>query len=159
MAFMLLMHDNESDLTYSMTNSFPNVGGMERDSLATLREGMGGHMDWANHYRYVPGLREDDPGDLILMYLDVPTRWTWHGPPPTIFGKKAWIVVPIDFKTGMRPDAGPGELSERISAEEFTARLKRTLDFIRTNRRPNWETVLAEHSKFLESMESAASEH
>jgi hypothetical protein len=87
------------------------------------------------------------------MYVGQPTRWTWHAQKPTIFREKAWIVVPVDFATGSRPQAGPGELSERISTDEFRRRLRRTVDFIRTNQRPNWQTIVAEHTKFLESIE------
>jgi hypothetical protein len=114
---------------------------------------MGGHMAWATNYRYVPGLREDDPGDLVLLYLDRLTRWTWHGPPPTILKAKAWIVVPVDFTMGFRPPSGGGELSERVSLDEFRSRLRRTLDFVRTNERPHWQTIVAEHTKFLKSIE------
>jgi hypothetical protein len=51
----------------------------------------------------------------VLMYLDRPTRWTWHGVPPTIFKEKALIIVPADIAGGGRPKSGPGELSERVS--------------------------------------------
>ena len=148
MSFLVWMHDQGAG-----TNTFPNVSGKGADSLAEIREEMAGNMRWANGYKYVPGLREDDPGDLVLMYLDRPTRWTWHGPPPTIFEKKAWIVVPVDFAMGDRARSGPGESSERVSLDEFRNRLRRTLDFVRTNERPNWQTVVAEHTKFLDSIE------
>jgi hypothetical protein len=151
-AFMNWMGDHGMDIN-SHTNTFPNVNGVGRDSLATISEGMNGHMNWAKDYRYVPGLREGDPGDLVLMYFDRPTRWVWHGPAPTIFKEKAWIVVPVDFAMGSRPPAGPGELSERVSLDEFRSRLKRTLDFVRTNDRPNWQTIVAEHTKFLDSIQ------
>ena len=52
-----------------------------------------------------------------------------------------------------RPPSGPGELSERVSLDEFRSRLRRTLDFVRTNERPHWQTVVAEHGKFLDSIE------
>jgi hypothetical protein len=77
----------------------------------------------------------------------------WHGPPPTIFKDKAWIVVPVDFKMGGRSPAGAGELSERVSFDEFQRRLRCTLDYVRTNERPNWQTIVAEHTEFLESVE------
>jgi hypothetical protein len=161
-AFMVWMADHgtnvnghKDDHGDSGKGIFPNVGGSSSDSLATIRDQMGGDMDWAKNYRYVPGLRQDDVGDLVLMYIDRPTRWTWHGQaPPTIFKEKAWMVVPVDFKFGvrLRPQAGPGECSERISLAEFRTRLERTLDFVRTNQRPNWKTVVAEHTKFLDSI-------
>ena len=144
--------ENGMDIN-SPTNTFPNLGGAGLKSLAAISNGMAGHMTWAKNYRYVPGLRKDDPGHLVLMYLDSPTRWTWHGTPPTIFTSNAWIIVPVDFKMGdSRPAAGPGELSERVSQAEFRSRLTDTLDFIRTNQRPNWPTIVAEHTKFLESL-------
>lgn len=134
------------------SNAFPNIGGRSADSVVAISDQMNGHMDWVKNYRYVPGLQKDDPGDLVLMYVAQPTRWTWHGQKPTIFKDKAWIVVPVDFTLGDRPQAGPGEESERISPDEFQRRLRRTVDFIRTNQRPNWQTVVAEHTKFLEAM-------
>jgi hypothetical protein len=152
LAFVCSMHDPGINFAND-PKPFPNVKGVGPDSLATIRDGMNGYMDWAKDYRYVPGLREDDPGDLVLMYFNRPTRWTWHGPPPTIFKEKAWIIVPVDFAEGMRPRSGPGEESERVSLDEFRSRLRRTLDFIRTNERPNWQTIVAEHTKFLHSIE------
>ncbi len=153
LAFKSWMGDHDKD-TNRQPSDFPNINGKGADSLATIREEMGGYMDWAKVYKYVPGLREDDPGDLVLMYVDRPTRWTWHGQPPTIFKEKAWILVPVDFVGGRHP-SGPGELSERVSQDEFRSRLTHTLDFIRTNRRPNWQTIVAEHTKFLDSLDHA----
>lgn len=130
-------------------NVFPNVRGLGKDSLKVIHEAMGGSVDWSQNYRYVPGLHEDDPRHLVLMYVAQPTRWTWHGSPPTIFTEKKWIVVPVDFNSVL----GPGECSERIKAEDFKKRLRETIEFVRTNARPNWQTVVAEHTKFLESIE------
>lgn len=152
LSFMAWMDDQGMDIN-SHKNAFPNVIGKSAESLAVIREQMGGKMRWADGYRYVPGLREDDPGDLVLMYLDRPTRWTWHGTPPSIFKSKAWIVVPVDFAIGGRWPSGQGELSERVSLVEFRSRLRRTLDFVRTNERPHWQTVVAEHAKFFDSLE------
>jgi len=152
LAFSTWMLDNRMDIN-SGKNPFPNVNGLSKESLSTIQENMGSFTGWTNGYRYVPGLREDDAGELVLMYLDRPTRWTWHGAPPTIFNKKAWIVVPVDFTMGSRRQSGSGELSERIPMDEFRRRLKRTIDFVRTNERPNWQTVVAEHTKFLDSIE------
>ena len=137
----------------SKTNAFPNAGGIGADSISLMNEQMGG-LTWSKNYKYVPGLCVGDPGDLVLMYVAHPTRWTWHGSTPTIFRQKQWILVPLDFKSEGpdRAGAGPGELSERVSSEEFRRRLQRTLDFLRTNTRPNWETVVAEHARFLESV-------
>jgi hypothetical protein len=63
---------------------------------------------------------------------------------------KRVILVPVDFAMSGRPKSGQGELSERISLEEFRTRLRRTLDFVRTNDRPHWPTVVADHNKFLD---------
>lgn len=151
-AFMTAMHEPGINFAND-PKPFPNVKGVGRDSLATIRDGMAGYMDWVKDYGYVPGLREDDPGDLVLMYFNRPTRWTWHAAPPSIFKEKAWILVPVDFAQGMRPRSGPGEESERVSLEEFRNRLRRTLDYVRTNERPNWQTVVVEHTRFLDSIE------
>ena len=150
--FKIWMEDNGMDIN-SQTNAFPNTNGFGAVSLTAISNGMAGHMDWAQAYRYVPGLREDDPGDLVLLYLDRPTRWTWHGPAPTIFKEKAWMIVPVDFAMAARSTPGGGELSERVSLAEFRSRLRGTLDYVRTNERPHWQTVVAEHTKFLDSIE------
>jgi hypothetical protein len=155
-AFDEWMSANGMD-TDSRTNSFPNVNGVGKDSLNSIRSGLGGYMDWANDYCYVPGLRQDDPGSFILMYYHCPTRWTWHGGPPTVFKEKAWIVVPVDFAFwGGRSPEGPGEMSERISTQAFKMRLRNTIEFVRTNARPNWQTVVAEHTRVLEAVERAS---
>jgi hypothetical protein len=148
-AFYTWMDDNGKDAN-TQTNDFPNINGIGAISLAAISNGMGSQMVWAHDYRYVPGLRQNDPGDLVLLYLNRPTRWTWHGAPGTIFRKRVWMVVPVDFTIGGRPRSrNEGEMSERLSPAEFRSRLSRTLDFIRTNERPNWRTIVAEHTKFL----------
>ena len=70
------------------TREFPNVRG---DSAATLAEldARGDLRELKSNYNYVPGLMRGDPGDLVLMYVNQPTRWTWHGEPPTVFTDKA----------------------------------------------------------------------
>lgn len=152
MAFLTSMHAPGADLA-KYPQPFPNENGVGSDSLAAISESMGGNMDWATDYNDVPGLREDDPGDLVLMYFNRPTRWVMHVSPPTIFAEKAWIVVPVDFAMANRPPAGPGELSERISVDEFRIRLKKTIDFVRSHERPHWQKIVAEHTKFLDSIE------
>ena len=151
--FLNVMHPNGGDILHDQ-KPFPDVNGLSQSSLATISESMGGYMAWTNDYNYIPGLREDDPPDLVLMYFNRPTRWNWHGAPPTIFKDKEWIIVPVDFGGGLdfRPHGEIGECSERVSLDEFRVRLKRTLDFIRTNERPNWQTIVAEHEKFLNSL-------
>jgi hypothetical protein len=152
MAFVQSMH--EPGINYANDpKPFPNVKGSSQDSLATIRDKMGGDMNWATNYNYVPGLRENDPRDLVLMYFNRPTRWTWFAAPPTIFKEKEWIIIPVDFGIGMRPRSiQDRDYSERVSLDEFRSRLRRTLDFVRTNERPNWQTIVAEQTKFLDSI-------
>ncbi len=155
--FLMVMHPNGGDILND-PKPFPNLGGRSRDSLATINEARGGeYRALTNDYNYVAGLRENDPADLVLMYFNRPTRWNWHGAPPTIFKDKGWIIIPVDFGLGegTRPHTGQlggGECSERVSVDEFRTRLKQTLDFVRTNERPNWQTVVAEHTKFMDSL-------
>jgi hypothetical protein len=138
------------------TKAFPNINGIGRDSLVELHDQYPG-ANLEDRYGYVAGLYKGDPGDLVLMYVNQPTRWVWHGMPKTIFTKQAWIVVPVDFTMGMYSEretkiTGGGECSETLSSEQFRTRLQRTLDYVRTNNRPNWQIVVAEHTKFLESL-------
>jgi hypothetical protein len=148
-AFRMWREDHDTDF-------FPNEGGLSRASMESIHEQMAGVMSWVASYRYIAGLREGDPGDLILMYCYEPTRWTWHGgPPPSVFTKKAWLVVPVDFTyRDVRPGGG-GELSERLSPAEFATRLKRTLDFLESNARPHWKVVIQEHSPLLRAQQEA----
>jgi hypothetical protein len=154
--FLNVMHTSGGDILND-PKPFPNVKGLSQESLATTRDFMGDEVAWTNDYNYVAGLRENDPADLVLMYFNRPTRWNWHGTrPPTIFREKAWIIIPVDFGSGLnfRPHTGQvGECSERVSLDDFRIRLRRTLDFVRTNQRPNWQAVIAEHERFLQSIE------
>jgi hypothetical protein len=69
------------------------------------------------------------------------------------------MVVPLDFGNdygngeSVERATLRGECSERLTLDEFRMRLRKTLDFLRENERPNWQTVVAEHQKFLESLE------
>jgi len=140
-------------MTDEGTNVFPNVSGLSSNSLAIMSEAVGG-LPFEKKYNYVPGLREGDPSHLVLMYLKRPTRWMHHGLPRSVFHKKAWVIVPLDENPGNLPvSAERGELSENVSREEFRVRLQQTLDFVRTNERPNWQAVVAEHSRFLQTIE------
>ena len=138
------------------TREFPNVRGESLASMQVLPS-FEVFTELQSHYSYVPGLTRDDPGDLVLMYVNQPTRWTWHGEPPTVFTDQAWILVPVDLKFyGNRDKLGPGEFSERVAFDEFRQRLEKTLDFLKLQKRPNWETVVKEHSDFLKRMQPAA---
>jgi hypothetical protein len=145
----VLMSVFENWMDDNHTNAFPNVRGVGRDSLTQIHQDYPVNLE--ERYGYVAGLRKDDPGDLVLAYVNQPTRWIWHGVPRTIFNEKRWIVIPVDFTVwGGRELTRPGECSETLSTDEFQERLKKTIDFVRTNQRPNWETVVAEQTKFLD---------
>lgn len=152
---MLMWMSDSGTNDASMASTFPNIKGGSYESLLTMSNEFVRIEKWIKDYNYIPGLRQNDPGDLVLMYFNRPTRWTWHGPPPSIFTDKAWIIVPVDFNMGWEKRKGLGELSERVSLDEFKSRLKRTLDFVRTNERPNWQAVVAEHTKVLDALENA----
>lgn len=130
------------------TKEYPNVNGRSAESLAKLDEFMGDEQV-TEKYHYVPGLRQDDAGDLVMLYMKQPTRWMWHAEPQTIFREKEWIVVPIDFCLFGRQEMRDGELNERMSFEELRRRVRKTLDFLRKNKRPHWKTVVKEHTAFL----------
>ena len=152
LAFVSVMHEPGVDFAND-PKPFPNVNGSSQESLATLKQAMGGKMDWATNYNYIPGLRENDPGALVLMYFNRPTRWRWFAVPPTIFQKKEWIIIPVDFATGMRPRSEKDrDYSERVSFDEFRRRLRQTLEYIRTNDRPNCQTIVTGETHFLDSL-------
>ena len=112
-------------------------------------------------YNYVPGLQGDDPKDLVLLYFNKLTRWRSHvQDAPTVWTPKSWVVVPADpfaiaygeIGTGPHQVIGYGEQSESLTTEQFTNRLIGTLNFLRTNNRPHWQTVVKEHTAFLQSL-------
>ncbi len=144
------------------TDILPNVDGHGEQSLAELRSYLGDDS-WPEMYRYVPGMRKGDPGDLVLAYMPVPTRYIFHGEPQTIFAEPKWILVPLDFTghwcVGLPDDRDiplAGEQCERVPLEELKSRLKKTLDFLRNNDRPNWQTVVVEHTRFIDSIAKGA---
>jgi hypothetical protein len=151
MALTIWANDHGGGDSNIRTNVFPNINGNSEQSLRALDQTMAATAIWSQGYRYVPGLRENDPGDLVLFYLEQPTRWIWHGQPQTIFAEKKWLIVPVDFAFfGDRRPTFSGEMSERLNPDQFKARLQKTLDFLRTNNRPNWQNVIAEHAKALQ---------
>jgi len=115
-------------------------------------------------YNYVPGLRESDPPHLALFYFNKPTRWRFHVRPEVRWKPKTWIVVPIDSYAGsMAKDSGAKSTlapknkcywreSYSLTTEQFTNRLIATLNFLRTNNRPNWQAVVKEHTAFHQSL-------
>jgi hypothetical protein len=77
-------------LVSGSTNDYPNDKGSGSNSLATIERYMGHDI---YRYGYVPGLRPDDPEDVVLMY--VRTRYTWHSDyTHTIFSPELWLVLP-----------------------------------------------------------------
>jgi hypothetical protein len=144
------------------TNVLPNVDGQSSASMLTMHK-YWGDQPWEDTYRYLPGLKNGDPGDLVLMYMPMPTRYIYHSNPQTIFAEPKWMIVPLDFNSAIGDQIGKpvpreipsyGEQSERVSLAEFRARLKKTLDFLRENNRPNWQQVVKEHEAFLDSIKS-----
>ena len=158
---LLLGMDNW--LENGKTDVLPNVGGKSADSLHEIYK-YTGDQPWDEKYRYVPGLKRGDPGNLVLMYMPAPTRFSWHGDIPTIFSRKKWLIVPLDFagqagsligKYEARENTG-GEADEMLTFDDFRTRLQKTLDFLRDNNRPDWETIVAEHEAFLKSVEAGS---
>ncbi len=138
------------------TTAFPNVAGRSHQSLQTIAA-MFDDKTWLTSYACIPGLRNDDPGDLILMYMTKPTRWTWHGERPASAAQDRWLVVPIDFREGnQRTFSGEGERSERLTDSQFLKRLEKTLSFIEDAGRPNWEDIIQEHQPMLERLRQSA---
>jgi len=143
------------------TDVLPNVDGHSAGSMVSMYK-YWGDEPWEEKYRYIPGLRKDDPGDLVLMYMLVPTRYTAHDTPQTIFAKKGWVLIPLDFAGlgfGKRVDRDIpmwGEQCEMVSLPELCDRVKKTLNFLREHERPNWQTVVEEHEKFLNQMENGS---
>lgn len=142
---------------------YPNSEGRGRESIAQFGKFTKcGDMIYKD-YGYVPGLRESDPKDLVLMYMKQKTRHTWHGDhSPTIFTKEKWMVlgphihednsyIKKDGKEISNPEYCPegGRLEETAV---FKERLVRTLEFLKENNRPCWETVTMEHTAFLNSI-------
>ena len=133
------------------TSGYPNVAGRSTDSLARCDKLL--HNDkLSGKYKYVPGLTRDDPGELVLLYMAKPTRWTWHGERPSKTAPLKWLVVPVDFRTSSRKFNGNGEQSEQLTEDQFFTRLEGTLRFIEANERPNWESIVKEHRAFLETV-------
>lgn len=143
-AFDFWMKDNQ-------TNAYPNVEGNGAASLGQIAAYCRGDFSL---YGYVPGLTRDDPKELVMLYLKKMTRRTWNGDhSATFFTKKKWFIGgPYywwnpDFEHGL-PEGG-----QVVDTTEFKRRLQMTLDFLEENKRPYWETVVAEHTAFLKSIE------
>ncbi len=124
---------------------FPNVGGSSSNSLALVAPYMSCSMHDLRDYRYVPGLRSDDPGNLILFYLKEPSRRTWHGEFRWSRKPKRWIVLPI----GM---GGNHELAEALTTTEFKTRLNESIEYLKKHERLGWKNAEGEHMALLNSL-------
>ena len=138
------------------TNVWPNVDGDSAKSFAQIEEYLGppGNHDYSQAYGYVPGLRDDDPNDLIFMYLKRKTRRTWNGDhSATVFSDTKWMVFGPGFWTMTEPSKTLPEGGEIIDTSEFRRRFQKTFKFLRDNNRPHYEAIIAEHTRFLAALE------
>jgi len=114
-------------------NWLPNVRGSSRESLALLVPYLSDpeNTDPLRDYRYVPGLKSDDPATLIMAYVRVPSRRTWHGDTHWFRRDKRWVVLNPRMS---QPDTDPrgwSECGEAIPNAQFKARLQATLDYLK----------------------------
>ena len=93
--------------------------------------------------RYIQGLRNDDPEDLIVMYVKHKTHW------PTKHWFQGFEAVPKWLVMGPRVDTYWGRAGGWIETPEFVRRFMKTLDFLRANQRPHWEETVTAHEAFL----------
>ncbi len=132
---------------------YPNVGGSSSQSLALLVPYLHEGTNALRDYRYVPGLKEDDPEDLIMLYMREPSRRTWHGDTHWFRIGRRWVILTPHMSTPFDVDArGWSECGEAISTTQFKTRLKGTLDFLKSNSRPEWQAIADEHTKFLRAL-------
>ncbi len=128
------------------TNAYPNVRGEAAASLADMKRFWGAY-EIPKAYGYVPGLRFDDSNSLVLMYMKERTSYTWHADHQhNIFSQRKWMVLSPEF-SGHCPEGG-----ELLDTPEFKKRLLATIDFLKTNNRPNWEVVAREQTAFVASL-------
>ena len=128
------------------TNTFPNANGIGSNSLVMIEPFFAKDIQ---RYGYVPGLRDDDPKDLVLMYLRTQTHYTWHGDTEhTIFSPRHWMVLsPWIVGEGTCPEGG-----DLLDTQEFKRRLLLTLRFLQAQERPYWQVVTNEQMEFLKSI-------
>jgi hypothetical protein len=101
-----------------------------------------------HQYAYVPGLKCDDPQDLVLLYLKSKTPYTWHADQEhTILSPHRWMVVP----PGIVPSGTCPEGGDLLDTAELKRRLERTMAFLKQHQRPHWQVVVEEHTAFLKS--------
>ncbi len=139
------------------TNVWPNVDGDSAKSFAQVEDpylSPPNDHAYSSAYGYVPGLKDDDPPDLIFMYLKRMTRRTWNGDhSATVFAHKKWMVFGPSFWDRSAPNGGLPEGGELVDTAEFRRRLQKTFDFLRDNNRSHWKTIVAEQTRFLDSLQ------
>jgi hypothetical protein len=139
------------------TNVWPNVEGNSGKSFAQIEKPYLSPSDdhaYSLAYGYVPGLKDDDPPDLIFMYLKRMTRRTWNGDhSASAFARKKWMVFSPNFWGNGDIAAICPEGGELVDTAEFRRRFQKTLEFLRDNNRPHWKAVVAEQTQFLNSLE------
>jgi ankyrin repeat protein len=139
----------EQWMAVNRTDIRPNADGNGRKSLALLAEYM--PKSYAEgvlrDYGYVPGLKENDPNDLVMIYLKKKTRRTWNGDhSASLLREPKWMVIGPDFGFDL-PEGGRLE-----NTQAFKVRLLRTLQFLKENDRPYWKNVEKEQMEFLASI-------
>ena len=147
-AFAQWMLENSRTNGPSQDNYFyPNAGGKGSNSLAMIEPFIGHDIQ---RYAYVPGLRCNDPKDLVLMYMKNRTHYSWHGDTGhTVFSPRRWMVVSPDISLG-----GPcPEGGELLDTPEFKKRIERTVAFLKKHQRPYWQVVTREQEDFLRTIE------
>ena len=97
----------------------------------------------------MPGLHLDDPEQLVLMYMKEKTAYNYHGDSQhNIFSARKWMVLsPAIADSGKCPEGG-----DLLDTPEFKKRLLATIDFLKTNNRPNWQVVAREQMAFIASL-------
>jgi hypothetical protein len=139
-AFQQWTAANDSKSAY-----YPNANGNGGASLAMIKPYFG---DEILEYTYVPGLRYDDPNDLVLMYMKKKTRHTWHGDTQhTIFAPLRWMVLSPDILDGTCPEGGM-----LVDTPEFKRRLLLTVAFLKERQRPYWQAAADGQMEFLKSI-------
>lgn len=127
------------------TNAYPNIEGDSVKSISVIDPYFSTRTNDLPDYIYIPGLRPDDPTNLVMMYVKEKSRRDWHGSTATIFREKKWVVIAPDF-----PFGSGGELNDWIDTPEFKARLKATFEFLKENKRPYWQTIVKEQQAKLD---------
>ncbi len=154
--------DNAFDqwMMESKTNAYPNLNGDSVKSLAAVMPWVGRVKERVSEqYAYIPGLKPDDQNqapDLVLLYMKKKTRFYWHEP-RAVAPEPMWMVIAPGFYSG---DPQANEEHNRVYAEpgclwdtaEFKRRFRRTLDYLRENKRPHWESIVKEQEKILDAI-------